>query len=132
VVPEDREPFAALNADARVMKFMPALLPRPRATRSRARPRRISQPTASGRGRSRCPESPRSSLRRPRRTAFDAHFTPAIEIGWRLARALGQGYATEAALASARHAFAVAGANELVSFTTPQNVRSRAVMRRIA
>ena len=62
--------------------------------------------------------------------AFEAHFTPCVEIGWRLAAEhWGRGYATEAALASARHAFTVVGADELVSFTTPQNVRSRAVMR---
>jgi ribosomal-protein-alanine N-acetyltransferase len=64
--------------------------------------------------------------------AFTAHFTPAIEIGWRLAAEhWGQGYATEAAVASARHAFSVVGADELVSFTTPANARSRAVMQRI-
>ena len=64
--------------------------------------------------------------------AFDAHFTPCVEIGWRLsAEHWGQGYATEAALASAAHAFAALGAEQLVSFTTPANVRSRAVMRRI-
>jgi ribosomal-protein-alanine N-acetyltransferase len=64
--------------------------------------------------------------------AFEAHFTPCIEIGWRLAAEhWGHGYATEAALASALHAFAVVGAEQLVSFTTPPNVRSQAVMRRI-
>ena len=64
--------------------------------------------------------------------AFEAHFTPCVEIGWRLAAEhWGQGYATEAALASARHAFDDVGLEQLVSFTTPQNVRSRAVMRRI-
>ena len=37
------------------------------------------------------------------RPSFDAHFTPAVEIGWRLAReAWGRGYATEAAREAAR------------------------------
>ena len=64
--------------------------------------------------------------------AFDAHFMPCVEIGWRLAAEhWGRGYATEAALASARHAFETVGPAQLVSFTTPQNVRSQAVMRRI-
>ena len=63
---------------------------------------------------------------------FEAHFTPAVEIGWRLARAAwGHGYATEAARAAAAFAFGTLGLDELVSFTTAGNERSRAVMRRL-
>jgi RimJ/RimL family protein N-acetyltransferase len=66
------------------------------------------------------------------RVDFDAHFTPAVEIGWRLARpAWGRGYASEAARAAAGFAFARAGLEELVSFTVPANARSIAVMRRL-
>jgi ribosomal-protein-alanine N-acetyltransferase len=64
--------------------------------------------------------------------AYEAHFTPAVEIGWRLAReAWGHGYATEAARACVHHAFDVLQLDELVSVTVPANVRSRAVMERI-
>jgi ribosomal-protein-alanine N-acetyltransferase len=64
--------------------------------------------------------------------SFDAHFTPATEIGWRLARgAWGHGYASEAARAAAAFAFTELGLDELVSFTTAANARSRAVMDRI-
>jgi ribosomal-protein-alanine N-acetyltransferase len=64
--------------------------------------------------------------------AFEAHFTPCVEIGWRLAAEhWGHGYATEAARASAGHAFGPLGVERLVSFTTPANVRSQAVMRRL-
>jgi ribosomal-protein-alanine N-acetyltransferase len=63
---------------------------------------------------------------------FEAQFTPAVEIGWRLARsAWGNGYATEAALAALRFGFEGAGLDEIVSFTTLANHRSRAVMERI-
>jgi RimJ/RimL family protein N-acetyltransferase len=63
---------------------------------------------------------------------FQAHFTPAVEVGWRLARAFwGHGYATEAARASARVAHEALGLEELVSFTVPANVRSIAVMERL-
>jgi RimJ/RimL family protein N-acetyltransferase len=66
------------------------------------------------------------------RPAFDAHFTPAVEIGWRLDRsAWGKGYATEAAQAALAFGFEEAGLVEIVSFTTVANVRSRAVMERI-
>ena len=61
-----------------------------------------------------------------------APFTPAIEIGWRLACAhWGKGYATEAARAVVAHAFGPLGLDELVSFTVPANRRSRAVMERL-
>jgi len=63
---------------------------------------------------------------------FDAHFTPAVEIGWRLAHpSWGHGYASEAARASLRFAFLQLGLDEVVSFTVAANHRSRAVMERI-
>jgi RimJ/RimL family protein N-acetyltransferase len=66
------------------------------------------------------------------RPAFDAHFTPCIEIGWRLARNYwGRGYASEAAKASIRYGFERLGLAEIVSFTAVGNARSRAVVERI-
>jgi len=63
---------------------------------------------------------------------FDAPFAPAVEIGWRMRRDLwGQGYATEAAEAVLAHAFDDLYLDEIVSFTTRDNLRSRAVMERI-
>ena len=63
---------------------------------------------------------------------FTAAFTPAIEIGWRLAhRHWGRGYATEAALASLDHGFGALGLGEVVSFAFVGNERSQRVMMRI-
>jgi len=63
---------------------------------------------------------------------FEAHFTPAVEVGWRLARdAWGHGYATEAARAALAHGFETLGLEEIVSFTTVDNLRSRRVMERL-
>jgi RimJ/RimL family protein N-acetyltransferase len=63
---------------------------------------------------------------------FDAHFTPAIEVGWRLARRFwGRGYATEAAMAALAHGFRELHLDEIVSFTTVANERSRRVMERL-
>lgn len=63
---------------------------------------------------------------------FEAHFTPCVEIGWRLAREhWGKGYATEAATAVLDHAFRHLGLDEIVAFTVPANRRSRRVMERI-
>jgi RimJ/RimL family protein N-acetyltransferase len=66
------------------------------------------------------------------RTDFDAGFTPAIEIAWRLAfDHWGRGYATEAARAVVRDAFDRLGLAEIVAVTTPDNVRSRRVMEKL-
>jgi len=57
---------------------------------------------------------------------------PGLEIGWRLVRwAWGAGYATEAARASLADIFARTSAAEVISFTSPTNVRSLAVMARL-
>jgi RimJ/RimL family protein N-acetyltransferase len=56
----------------------------------------------------------------------------AVEVGWRLARAAwGAGYATEGARAALRFGFDTVGLDEIVSFTSPRNVRSWHVMEKI-
>ena len=63
---------------------------------------------------------------------FDAPFTPAVEVGWRLARAhWGHGYATEAARASVADGFDRLQLDEILSFTATINHRSRRVMERL-
>jgi RimJ/RimL family protein N-acetyltransferase len=63
---------------------------------------------------------------------FGAHFTPAVEIGWRLARPYcARGYATEGARAALEAGFTQLGLSEIVSMTVPANRRSIRVMRRI-
>ena len=64
--------------------------------------------------------------------SFEAHFTPCVEIGWRLAvDHWGQGLATEGANAVVRYSFEKLGLGELVSFTVPANVASRRVMEKL-
>ena len=64
--------------------------------------------------------------------SFEAHFTPAIEIGWRLAsQHWNTGYATEGAKAVLDYAFTTLGLEEVVSFTTRNNIASRRVMEKI-
>jgi RimJ/RimL family protein N-acetyltransferase len=63
---------------------------------------------------------------------FPAHFTPAVEVGWRLAAdQWGHGYATEGARAALAYAFDTLGIEEIVSFTAAINVRSVQVMERL-
>jgi len=64
--------------------------------------------------------------------ADDVIGRPAVEVGWRLARRhWGNGYATEGAGHALRYGFVTLGLGEIVSFTVPQNERSRRVMERI-
>lgn len=63
---------------------------------------------------------------------FAASFTPASEIGWRLAKEFwGKGYATEAAKACMAAISQWRITNRLVSFTTVANVRSESVMKKL-
>ena len=66
------------------------------------------------------------------RILFEAPFTPAVEIGWRLTpEAWGQGYATEAARAALAYGFTAHNLSEIVAIAVPANSRSLAVMERI-
>lgn len=129
----DREPFAALNADPRVMEFFPAVLSRPE---SDALADRIAAHFAERGFGLWAVEIPGCvpfagyiGLSVPR---FDAPFMPCVEIAWRLAAPYwGQGYATEGAKAALAFGFQELGLNEIVSFTAIINVRSWRVMERI-
>jgi 3-dehydroquinate dehydratase / shikimate dehydrogenase len=64
--------------------------------------------------------------------SFVSHFTPATEIGWRLAfDSWGRGYATEAAKKLIEYGFNELHLDQIVSFTTVSNERSSAVMQRL-
>lgn len=64
-------------------------------------------------------------------TNFLSHFTPAIEIAWRLDSIYwGNGYATEGAKASLNYA-KKHNLKNIVSFTVPSNIRSIRVMEKI-
>lgn len=130
---DDREPFAALNADPEVMRYFAK--PLDRAESDAFIDRILAHYDRHGFG-FWAVEAPGSAefvgmvgLAVP---PFQAHFTPCVEIGWRLARSeWGKGYATEAAAASLRDGFDRLGLDEIVAFTVPANARSRAVMERI-
>ncbi len=63
---------------------------------------------------------------------WESHFTPAIEIAWRLgSQYWGKGFATEGAKASLEYGFKQCTLKEIVSFTVPANTRSIRVMEKI-
>ena len=129
----DRPAFAALNADARVMEHLPSVLTRAESDALADRIDRHFENHCFGLWALEIPGVvPFAGFVGLAVPAFEAHFTPCVEIGWRLAAEYwGEGYATEAALAALAVGFGELGFDEVVSFTVPENLRSRRVMERI-
>ena len=130
---EDLAPFRRMNADPRVMEFMPALLTLEESDALLNRIERQFEERGFGVFAAELKQSGEFigfvGLSVPR---FDAPFMPAVEIGWRLAAEhWGRGLATEAAREVLRYGFEVVGLESVVSFTVPANVRSRRVMEKI-
>jgi RimJ/RimL family protein N-acetyltransferase len=130
---EDREPFAALNANPLVMEHFPRLLDRAASD---------AEAAALGAALDRDGWGLWAVARRDDDrfigftgldvVDFAASFTPATEIGWRYAHAAwGHGYATEAARAVLGYAFGTLGLDGVVSFTATTNARSQRVMERL-
>lgn len=129
----DRAPFAALNADPRVMEHFPSTLDRAASDAIAER----CETLIAERGWGFWAVERRDSgdfigfvgLNVP--TAA-LPFAPCVEIGWRLAHAAwGQGLASEAARAALTTGFETLGLAEIVSFTALSNRRSQAVMERL-
>jgi RimJ/RimL family protein N-acetyltransferase len=130
---DDLAPFAALNADPEVMEHFPSTLSRAQSDDFADRivaglERRgwglwAAEVTSTGTFIGFVGLNP---------VPFEASFTPAVEIGWRLARTYwGSGLATEAGHAVLAHAFGPLGFDELVSFTSTTNLRSQRVMQKL-
>ncbi|HEV8051183.1 MAG TPA: GNAT family N-acetyltransferase [Parachlamydiaceae bacterium] len=130
---EDLEPFARMNADPRVMEYFPAILSKEESDDLAKRISNKLQQQGWGLWAVSVPGVAEFigfiGLAEP---SFNAHFTPAVEIGWRLAYDFwGKGYATEGARACLKYGFENLGLNEIVSFTATQNMRSRHIMEKI-
>ena len=131
--PSDRQPFRAINADPRVMEFMPGLLSPQASDDLIARIDHHFDRHGFGVFAAELIEGKvfigYIGLHVP---SFDAPFMPAVEIAWRLAfDHWGSGLATEGARAVVQYAFETLSLPSLVSFTVPHNLRSRRVMEKI-
>ena len=129
----DLAPFAALNADPRVMEHFPSVLTRAESDAMVARLNAAIEERGFGFWAVEVQASAELvgfvGLSVP---SFEAHFTPCVEIGWRIAfEHWGKGIATEGARASLDAAFRELGLAEVVSFTATTNERSMRVMERL-
>lgn len=130
---EDLEPFAALNADPVAMRFMPGVMTIEETRELIGRIAEHHRAHGFGIWALEAPGvAPFVGFVGLQRVGFEAPFTPAVEIGWRLAPAFwGRGYATEAAKAALRYGFEELNLDQIVSFTVAANKPSWSVMERI-
>ena len=129
----DRELFHRMNTDPRVMEYFPACLTRPESDAMIVRIEAHVERHGFG--------FYAAELRETGEfigfvgmawTPFEAHFTPCVEIGWRLGCAYwNQGLATEGARECLRHGFQTLELPEVVALTVGANVRSRRVMEKL-
>ena len=129
----DRDPFATLNADPKVMEFYPAPLSRGESNAMANRCQALISEHGWGFWAVETKDTQEFvgfvGLHTP---APELPFSPCVEVGWRLAaKHWGKGFATEAARGALRIGFEQLGLPEIVSFTSVGNIRSRAVMERL-
>ena len=130
---EDLEPFAQLNADSRVMEYLIGPLSQQESNELAIR---IQNKMKEQGWVFWVVEVPGVAdfigFIGLAHVLFSAPFTPAVEIGWRLAyNYWGLGYATEGAKGALDFRFQVIKLNEIVSFTIVENMRSRHVMEKL-
>jgi RimJ/RimL family protein N-acetyltransferase len=130
---EDKPPFAAMNADPQVMEHFPGLLSREESDMRVERMQRHFEDWGFAQWAVEIPGiTPFAGFIGLSVPQFEAAFTPCVEIGWRLAAEFwGHGYATEGALAALKFGFETLKLEEILSWTTTANTRSRRVMERI-
>lgn len=127
----DREPFAVMNADPEVMEHFPGVMSREASDalvdRIQAHWTELGWGLWAVEASGVAPFIGFVGIARQNAPGW-----PVVEVGWRLARPhWGHGYATEGAERALALGFERLDLDEIVSFTAPQNTRSRAVMERI-
>ena len=132
-LPSDYEPYIAMNLDAEVMEFFPSISTRAETLAQIERVTRHINDCGYGFFAVEQKDNGQfigfTGLSHPQ---FETHFTPCVEIGWRLSKEnWGRGFATEAAQACLDFGFNVQGLDEIYSFTSVNNKRSEHVMEKI-
>jgi RimJ/RimL family protein N-acetyltransferase len=129
----DLAPFAALNADPEVMRYFPSTLAQEQSDEFAGYVYETIERQGWGLWAVEVTDGPPFiGFVGLNRVSFEEHFTPAVEVGWRLDRPFwGNGYATEAAAAAVTFGFEQLDLEEIVSFTSTVNEPSIRVMRRL-
>jgi len=130
---DDIEPFVLLNADPRVCEFLPNLITREETLASLDKIQSHFRDFGFGLF--------AVELRSANKFigfvglkyfSFDAHFTPNVELAWRLSwEHWGKGLATEAARRVTRYGFECLKLPEILAITAKNNKRSWRVMEKL-
>jgi 3-dehydroquinate dehydratase/shikimate dehydrogenase len=130
---QDLEVFAKLNADPKVMEYFPATLSKTESDQLAKQIKTKMEEKGWGLWAVSVPGIAEFiGFIGLNQVSFSVPFTPAVEVGWRLASEhWKKGYATEGAKAALTYGFETLNLSEIVSFTATQNMRSRRVMERI-
>lgn len=129
----DYEPYILLNADKEVMEFFPLTSTRDESLAQIVRlTAHVDQHGYGFFAVERKDNHEFIGFTGLANVRFESHFTPCVEIGWRLSKAnWNHGFATEAARACLKYAFDTLKLNEIYSFTSIHNKRSEHVMKKI-
>jgi RimJ/RimL family protein N-acetyltransferase len=128
---EHREPFAAMNADPVVMEFFPRTYSRQESDASFHRIQKHWSQHGFGLWAVDA-QGQFAGILGLWHVRFQASFTPAVEVGYRLMPNFWkQGIATEAGAAALRYGFERLDLQEVVAYTVPANQRSRRVMEKL-
>jgi RimJ/RimL family protein N-acetyltransferase len=130
---DDLAAFARLNADPRVMEYFPSTRTRAESDASAASLRDHLTSHGFGMWAVEIPGvAPFIGFVGLCWVPFAARFTPAVEIGWRLAvEHWGRGYASEGARAALAAGFDQVGLDEIVAMAAPENLRSISIMEKL-
>jgi RimJ/RimL family protein N-acetyltransferase len=127
----DLGPLAEMNADPEVMRFFPKALTPEESAALMGRLRSMIETKGWGLWAVEV-DGALAGFTGLWEPTFTAHFTPCVEIGWRLRREYwGRGIAYAAALQAEAYAFKVLRLGELVAMTAEVNARSRRLMERL-
>jgi RimJ/RimL family protein N-acetyltransferase len=129
--PGDQQPFAAIHADAEVMRHLGDGRPLTPAGAWRSLAVHVGHWHLRGYGNWAVVERATGRLI-GRAGLWNPEGWPGLEVGWLLARdRWGRGYATEAARAAVHHAFTTLDADHLISVIRPGNTASIRVAERL-
>jgi len=130
---KDLQPFASLCADERVMQFFPATLNREQSDQLVHRFQRQYQDHGyTYFAVDRLDSNTFIGFVGLMQQNYPSHFTPCVDIGWRLApSAWGKGFATEGAMACLHFGFERLQLDEIYSVAPKINIKSQRVMQKL-